>query len=239
MNVKFRIAIARLAALLLISIAIPFTLHAKKSESTPENTFAVITLADGRQIEGYVVTPLQDHLRSFISKVGISQEFGGEAYEYTSDEIVSIVFPPSETDTTTVVYHSVWAQKGLRNVFDKSPAPHKSPVFLRLFYDGPKVKGYIMPISSTTYTGIINTIEYTWRYYYKCFDNDTAKAYWDDISGIIPSMKKVMKFYFHEFPLLQNAVDSKTIKAKDFRDNPAIVLPIMDLTYGDTISIKQ
>ena len=58
-----------------------------------------------------------------------------------------------------------------------------------------------------------------------------AKAYWDDTDGIIPNMKKVMKFHFREFPELVKNVENNEITPEMFRKYPSIVLPIMDRTY--------
>ena len=71
-------------------------------------------------------------------------------------------------------------------------------------------------------------VNYTWLYYYKLADQETTKAYWLDSKDIIPGMRKVMKFYFREFPGLQKMVDKKELTPHEFRANPSVVLPLMD-----------
>ena len=66
----------------------------------------------------------------------------------------------------------------------------------------------------------MTSVNYTWLYYYKLADSDITKAYWFDTNDLIPGMKKVMKFYFREFPGLQKMVDNKELTPTEFRDNP-------------------
>ncbi|WP_289705654.1 hypothetical protein [Bacteroides acidifaciens] len=89
-----------------------------------------------------------------------------------------------------------------------------------------------MPITDPTYVPSMTKVHYTWRYFYLTKDSDVAVAYWDDVDDIIPGMKKVMKFYLREFPELVEMVDKEGITARDFRDNPTIVLPLIDKTYS-------
>lgn len=209
--------------------------NAKKDS---DDYHVILTLKDGSKVEGYITTALKSYIRPRISEIGVSSEFGGKEQKYTSDEVVSIVFPPNEKDTTTVVYHSVLAQSKLPNYFSKNPKPYKKPVFLRLVYDGANVKGYAMPLFDRTFGQSMTILHYTWRYFYKKDGSDIAKAYWDDIDDIIPSMKKVMKFYFREFPELQQMVENEQITPEAFRDNPTIVLPIMNELSANSGDIR-
>lgn len=207
------------------SVIFPVDANAKKD---PVDYHVIVTLKDGTTVDGYITTALRNYFRPRISEVGISSEFGGKPVKYTSDEVVSIVFPPSEKDTTTVIYHSVIAQSKMPNYLSKNPKAYKKPIFLRLVYNGNNVKGYAMPLLDRTFAQTMTVINYTWRYFYKTSDNEMAKAYWDDVDDIIPGMKKVMKFYFREFPEIQQMVDNEEITPRAFRDHPAMVLPIMD-----------
>lgn len=118
------------------------------------------------------------------------------------------------------------------NLLNKNPKTYKKPVFLRLIYDGAHVKGYARPVLDCTYTPSMNIFNHTWLYYYKLADQDITKAYWVDTNDIIPSIRKVMKFYFREFPGLQKMVDDKELSPKEFRSDPTIVLPLMDKEIG-------
>lgn len=201
------------------------------AEKDPENYKVVVCLKDGTQFEGYMASPLANYLSPRVSEVSISKEFGGEKQKYTSDEVVSIEFVQNDKNDKPVIYHSVMAQSKMPNLLSKNPKPYKQRIFLRLVYDGKNIKGYAMPLFDRTFGQTIDVLHYTWRYFYKTVDDDVAKGYWDDTDGTIPNAKKVMKFYFREFPELQKMVDDESLTQKAFRDNPAMVLPIMDETY--------
>lgn len=143
-----------------------------------------------------------------------------------------LVFVESLSDSIPVVFDAVKAQSKRPTLFNKNPKPDKEPIFLQLVYDGNNVKGYAMPITDPTYVPSMTKVHYTWRYFYLTKDSDVAVAYWDDVDDIIPGMKKVMKFYLREFPELVEMVDKEEITARDFRDNPTIVLPLIDKTYS-------
>ena len=217
--------VKKILIVLVLTALCAMSAHAK---GDPTDYHVRVTLKDGSVIDGYITTALKNYLRPRVSEVGISSEYGGKAVKYTSDEVVSIVYPPSEKDTTTVVFHSVVAQSKMPNYLSKNPKAYKKPIFLRLVYDGDNVKGYAMPLLDRTFGQTMTILNYTWRYFYKTSDGDMAKAYWDDVDDIIPGMKKVMKFYFREFPELQQMVDDKQLTPSEFRENPTIVLPIMD-----------
>lgn len=216
-----------LGGLLSVAMMAMFALDANAAKD-PVDYHVIVTLKDGSTIDGYITTALKNYLRPRISEIGVSPEFGGKAVKYTSDEVVSIVFPPSEKDTTTVVYHSVIAQSKMPNYLSKNPKPYKKPIFLRLVYNGENVKGYAMPLLDRTFAQTMTVINYTWRYFYKTPDNQIAKAYWDDTDDVIPGMKKVMKFYLREFPELQRMVDEEQLTPRAFHDRPTMVLPMMD-----------
>lgn len=213
--------------LLCVALTASFAFIAK-AEEDPIDYHVIVTLKDGSKVDGFITTALKNYLRPRISEIGVSKSYGGTPEKYSSDEVVSIVFPPSEKDTTTVVFHSVMAQSKLPNYFSKNPKPYKKPIFLRLIYDGGNIKGYAMPLFDRTFGKTITVLHYTWRYFYKTEDSDVAKAYWDDTDDVIPGMKKVLKLYFREFPELQEMVEDERITPKEFRDNPTIVLSIMN-----------
>lgn len=216
----------------LIASALTVLCALSANAKDPDDYHVIVTLKDGSKVDGFITTSLRNYLRPRVSEVGVSSEFGGKSQKYTSDEVVSIVFPPNEKDTTTVVYHPIVAQSKLPNYLSKNPKPYKKPVFLRLVYDGENVKGYAMPLFDRTFGDTITVFHFTWRYFYLTADGGTAKAYWDDTDGIIPGMKKVMKFYLREFPELQQMVDDDELTPEAFRKNPAIVLPMMDRLRG-------
>lgn len=222
---KYSLKIRRLTLLVLFLTLGILSSNAKKD---PLDYHVFVEMSDGNIIEGYVTTSLRNYFNPKVTKVGISKEFGREARKYTSEEVKSIIYPPNEKDTTTVIYHSVKAQKKLPNLLNKNPKPYKEPVFLRLVYEGEHVKGYAMPLFDVTHGGTMSVYNYTWRYFYKTDDNEVAVAYWDDVNGIFPGLKKFMKLLFQEFPEIQNMIDDGTLKPSEFRDNCLMILPIID-----------
>ncbi|MDE6297156.1 MAG: hypothetical protein K2L89_04855 [Muribaculaceae bacterium] len=214
--------------ILFLILFLTFGILIAEAKKNPDDYHAIIEMSDGTIFEGYVMTSLKNYFNPKVTKVGISKEFEGETKKYSSDEIKSITYPPIESDTTTVIYHSVKAKKQLPNLLNKNPKPYKEPVFLRLVYEGKHVKGYALPLFDAVHGGTMSVYNYTWRYFYKTDDSDVAVAYWDDIGGIFPALKKFMKLLFREFPEIQKMIDNGTLKPGEFRDNCLIVLPIID-----------
>ncbi len=203
------------------------------ADDNPEAYKVKVTKADGTVFEGYNDTKFEQYLKPKVTSVSISSEFKGPAVKYSSDEVKRVEFIALTMDSIPMIFEAVKAQTKLPNLFSKNPKPYKEPVFLRLIYDGENVKGYAMPYTDHTFTHKPNimTVHYTWRYFYLTKDSDVAKTYWDDTDGIVPNMKKVMKFYFREFPDIVKMIDNDELTPQMFRENPAIVLLLMDKTY--------
>lgn len=200
------------------------------AEKDPRDYKVIAYRADGSQFEGYVTTALRRYFRPKVSEVGISEVYGGEPRTYTSDEVKSIVFPPTEKDTVTVVYEAVTAMLKA-NMFSKMK-PTKSPVFMRLIYNGKNVKGYVMPFVDQTLTttpdAYLNTMTYTYQYFFMPVSEGMAKGYWMDVQGVMPNAKGFIKKFLKDFPEIGEMLDKGELTAKEFRENPAIVLPMMD-----------
>lgn len=201
------------------------------AQDKPEDFHVRVIKNDGMVFEGYNETRFTNYLRPYITAVSISNEFAGKPIKYNGNEVKRVEFTGETQDSLPMIFEAVIPQTKLPNLFNKNPKPYKEPVFLRLIYEGENVKGYAMPYTDHTMVPGRRTILYTWRYFYLTKDSDIAVAYWDDTDGTIPKMEKVMKFYFREFPELQKLVDRKELTPEMFRENPAIVLPIMDRTF--------
>ena len=185
-------------------------------------------MADGTRMEGFTKTSLINYIKGAQSEIGISETFKGKEKKYTSQEITELIFPPNEEVSTPAIYRSVWAQKQMPHAFNKNPKTYKKPVFLQCFYDGENVKGYKRACMDVTNTPSMSRVNYKWMYYYKVEGEDVAKSYWFATSDLIIGLRKVMKFYFREFPELQQMVNDGTLSPDDFRADPTIVLPLMD-----------
>lgn len=204
-------------------------LFAKDKES--EDCHMRGILADGTEIEGFNETRFTNFMFPFVTEVNMVVD--GESKKYTSDELKAVWFTKLDSDSIPVIFHAVKAQKSLPNYFRKNPKPYKKPGFLRLVYNGENVKGYIRPVADYTHAQTMSVSTYTYMFYYLTKDSDVAVAYWCETGGVVPAMKKVMKFYLREFPELVEMVNRGEIKPNDFRSNPAIVLPLMDKYYQE------
>lgn len=201
--------------------------HAKKDSADYK---VIVYKTDGTQFEGFITTALRNYFRPRQSKVDISKTFGGEEQTYTSDEVKKIVYPPNEKDTSTVVYEAVTAMA------QKSPLsklkPSEKPIFMRLVYNGKNVKGYTAPHLDYTPGKTMNVTTYTETFYYYIVADGVAVPYWTEIGGVVPNAKKAIKHFLKAFPAVCEMIDKGDIKPKEFRSNPGIVLPYMDVEKG-------
>lgn len=200
------------------------------ADKDPQDFKVVAYRADGTHFEGYITTALRRYFRPKVSEVGISDTFGGEDKKYSSDEVKAIVFPANEKNPTAVVYEAVTAV--LRKSMFAKAKPTDTPIFLRLIYDGKHVKGYVMPYVDQTLTTTpdkyVNEMIYTYQYFFMPVDEGLAKPYWMDIKGIMPNAKGAIKKFLKDFPEIGDMIDNGKLTPKEFRDNPAMVLPLMD-----------
>lgn len=211
------------------SIFALFSMNAK--DKNPEDYHMRGILADGTEIEGYCETAFTNFMFPWVTEVKLADTFGGEPRTYSSEELKAVWFTKVGEDSVPKIYHAVRAQKSMPNLFKKNPKPYKKPAFLRLVYNGENVKGYVRPVADYTHTPSMSISTYTYMIYYLTKDSDVAVAYWCETGDLVPAMKKVMKFYLREFPELVEMVNKGELTPNDFRDNPAIVLPLIDKYY--------
>lgn len=200
-------------------------------DDNPEDYHMRGVLFDGTEIEGYNETAFTNFMRPWVTEVKIADTYKGETKKYSSEELKAVWFTSVGEDSVPKIYESVKAQKSMPNLWNKKPKPYKKPVFLRLIYNGENVKGYIRPVVGFTHGRTMSVQTETYVIYYLTKDSDVAVAYWCDSGDIIPSMRKVMKFYFREFPELVEMVENKELTPNEFRSNPLMVLPLMDKFY--------
>ena len=166
-----------------------------------------------------------------MTEVILTYTYKGETKKYSSEELKAVWFTKVGCDSIPKIYESVRAQKRMSSIWNKKPKAYKKPVFLRLIYNGENVKGYIRPMTDFTHGQTMSVRTNTYMFYYLTKDSDVAVAYWYDSCDFIPAMRKVMKFYFREFPELVEMVENKELTPKEFRSNSTIVLPLMDKFY--------
>lgn len=220
----------KLRTYILAVLAVFVTVVAVAKDDNPEDYHMRGVLFDGTEIEGYNETAFKTW-DSWVTEVKLADTFKGEVKKYSSEELRAVWFTSVGDDSIPYIYESVKAQKSLPNLWNKNPKPYKKTVFLRLIYNGENVKGYIRPVTDVTHGKTMSVSTDTYMIYYLTKDSDVAVAYWCDSGDIIPSMRKVMKFYFREFPKLVEMVENKELTPDQFRTNPAMVLPLMDKFY--------
>lgn len=213
---------------ILLSMMAGISVFAQKDN--PEEYHVRVTRTDGTVFYGYNETRFSSYFVPYRAKVQISPEFKGEPVSYTGYEVKRVEFTAAMDSDEPVIFEAVIPQTTMPYI-NRKPEPYKEPVFLRLVYEGENIKGYAMPYTDNTMTAYHDITTYTWRYFYLPKDSDMAKTYYTDIRGVILGIKGNMKFYFREFPELVKMVESGELTPKMFRENPAMVLPIMDKTY--------
>ncbi len=218
-------------SLILTVLAVLTTIPAFAKDDNPEDYHIRGILADGTEIEGYNETVFTNFMRPWVTEVKLADTYKGETKTYSSEELKAVWFTAVGKDSVPHIYESVKAQKSMPNLLNKKPKPYKKPVFLRLIYNGENVKGYVRPVADYTHGRTMSVSTYTYMIYYLTKDSDVAVAFWCETGDIVPAMRKVMKFYLREFPELVEMVENKELTPNEFRDNPAIVLPLMNKFY--------
>lgn len=187
-------------------------------QDTAENNYVIVELVDGTQFDGYLASRIVRLDKEDVPKLKISDVFGGEPSEYTSDEVKRIVFPPDSSDSDSIVYESVLAE--LTIDFWKGPELTKQPVFMQKIYDGENINGYVRLILGAP--GDIDRREYL----YMPKDTQIAIPYWKQ-GFHFSTLQKTLK----DFPDTKKMCKNKEIKKNDFYDSPGMVLPLMDEEY--------
>ena len=223
-NMKLRIY-------LFMALAVLVSATAFAKDDNPEDYHMRGILFDGTEVEGYNETAFTNFMHPWVTEVTLADTYKGETKKYSSEELKAVWFTTVGSDSVPKIYESVRAQKSMPNLWNKKPKAYKKPVFLRLIYNGENVKGYIRPEADFTHARTMSVQTNTYMIYYLTKDSDVAVAYWCDSGDIIPSMRKVMKFYFREFPELVEMVENKELTPDEFRNDPTIVLPLMDKFY--------
>lgn len=219
-----------IALAMLVSISAFAGNDKKEEKKDPRNYLVRLYLADGTTVEGYNETNFDNYLFPCVSEVSITPEYkSGEKITYTSDQVTRVEFLYIKEGNAPLIYDAVKCQSS--NPIKKEVKTYKKLAFVRLIYDGENVKGYAMPWTDQTLTKSMNMLHYTYKYYYKTKDSDTAMAYWVDSKGITVGAKAALKVYFADFPEVVKMLDNGEIDPKTIKANPASILPILDETY--------
>lgn len=198
----------------------------------PEEYRVKVTKSDGTVIEGYSKTDFLNYNFPKVKKFTFSTKYDGEKTTYTSDEVKRVEFVNLAIDSIPLIFESVQAQSRVPVTSGKEPKLYKTPIFLRLFYDGKNVKGYTMPYADITNTPSSSITSNGWRYYYMIKGSNIAKGYWFDMQGIIFDIKRRLKVCLaNDFPEVIKMLYDKEISTKKFRKDPTMLLPLMDKTY--------
>lgn len=217
----------------------PKKTHRKKRQGE----HVIFTLKDGTVVDGYLVSDIQG------TKIRIARN-GLNPKSYKVQDIVSLVFPNANGDTTAALYYVPVM------VIDELAGDMRAkPRLLTKIYESDDLLGFTSPATDyKTYTtdsyvpsgdgkgpGHWNThvhyVPFTTRqYYYQVKGNGIALPYWlMSWSGSKWSIKHHIGKVFRHFPSIISTVNGNEFDSKEFFEHPEALLPILDqaLQQGD------
>ena len=204
-----------------------------------ERTIAVLTLNDGTVVKGYASINKEGDK---VTMETIINTRNRKTVKYSTDNVKSLVIPPSGKDTTTVTFvpilvHQPWYM--IKN-------PSKPKMVVKVF-ETERMEGYVGPDADFTFTGNNGVGAmglYHWdvnAYYYHIKGEKRAYGYWKDIIGSSYSLKRALKAYFKRFPDIVEFVEGNNVDKKTFINNPTMMLPLIDesIKNGNYQTIKE
>ncbi len=225
--------------LLFILFVLIFPLKSFSKDNAEEESFIIdVYFKDGTTINGYNRTNFVDG----TDELEISTVFNGNAQKYKSELIDSIVFPPTESDSSRIVWIPFKAHKapgGMKSIFSRDPF-HKEPIFLKRVFIGKNIIGYTLPTTDVTGDGYRSQTYWLVNSYYITEPNlDYAYCYWKSIKGISMTFKAWIKKSFKQYPEMVQLFKDKTIKKQEFIDNPSIGFLYLDAIISKNTQHEQ
>jgi len=217
---------------LLVMVVAMLTCPPAAAKANPDDYKVILTLNDGTVIEGFLKGDIMG------DKIKVSEKFNGKSKKYSTTDIRSLVFPPTESDARELRFIPVMVHDN-HELMGRNP---KNPRLLMKVYETERMIGYISPAEDYSFTPTVITSWNSLKYYYQVKGDKRAYTYWKVVvNAKVIGLKKMLKKCFKRFPYVKNYIDSKEFNSKEFFKNPEILMPVVDeaLKSGDYISEEE
>ena len=127
----------------------------------------------------------------------------------------------------------------MKSLFSRDPF-HENPIFLKRVYIGKNITGYTLPTTDVTDNGFNRRTYWLVNSYYITEPNlDYAYCYWKTTKGISLTFKSWIKKVFQQYPDMIQLFKDKTIKKKEFIENPSIGFLYLDAIISKNVQNEQ
>lgn len=189
------------------------------AKANPDDYKVILTLNDGTVINGFLKGDLMG------DKIKVSETFKGKGKKYSTPDIKSLVFPPTESDERELTFVPVMIHDN-HELVNRNP---KTPRLLMKVYETERMIGYVAPAEDFSFTPTMMTYWNSLKYFYHVKGEQRAYSYWKVVvNAKVIGLKKMLKKCFKRFPHVQDYIESKAFKSKEFFDTPEILMPVVD-----------
>lgn len=213
------------AVVLFISAQSIATAQSKKKDDNDKFRI-VLSLKDGRQIDGYI----RSSLNFPCKKVEVSESPAGEIMSFPTSEISWLTYPPVGEYKDTISWYPIRYYGYFKMKYGKS----SEPSMFRMVYDGKYFKGYASrQVTSTTGGYMGNTVTQTLStvFFYLAPEDDAVQQI-PVYSGKIREKKitNYLKNYPEEYAIvMKQLIDDGKITQQDIDEDPLIFVKVMDV----------
>ena len=214
--------------LLIVMMVALFTCQPAFAKANPDDYKVIVTLNDGTVIEGFLKGDIMG------DKIKVSEKFNGKAKKYSTTDIKTLVFPPTESDERELVFIPVMVHDN-HELLNRNP---KNPRLLMKVYETDRMIGYISPAEDFSFSPTMISYWNSMKYYYQVKGEQRAYTYWKVVvNAKVLGLKSMIKKCFNRFPHVKDYIDSKAFDGKAFQKNPEILMPIVDeaIKAGDPV----
>ena len=205
--------------LLIVMAVALFAWQPAVAKANPDDYKVILTLNDGTIIEGFLKGDIMG------DKIKVSETFRGKGKKYSTTDIKTLVFPPTESDERELTFVPVMVHDN-HELVGKNP---KSPRLLMKVYETDRMIGYISPAEDFTFSPTMISYWNSMKYYYQVKGEERAYTYWKVfVNAKIIGLKSMIKKCFNRFPYVKDYIDSESFDGKAFKKNPEILMPIID-----------
>jgi hypothetical protein len=201
-----------------IAIAV-FASQPAIAKANPDDYKVILTLNDGTVINGFLKGDIMG------DKIKVSETFKGKGKKYSTTDIKSLVFPPTESDEHELTFVPVMVHDNFE-LLNKNP---KNPRLLMKVYETDRMIGYISPAEDFTFSPNMMSYWNSMKYYYHVKGEKRAYTYWKVfVNSKVIGLRTMLKKCFKRFPSVKDFIDSKAFDSKEFFNSPEILMPVVD-----------